>query len=216
MALMTDIKTIECLQRDGFRCACSHFIDLTSAEERLVVPAPGMTVSFTHLCYILPFALGQLASPAGREAVDNIWSALYWYFPELNGKIGPNSLDQYQNLITFDLTVHKAYNSHDLAFKPLPGQPNKYEIDNMSGWSLTPLRDNQDVMSLVSSDDDIPLPEPEFFMVHRRVAKVLKISGIRARIEAEIKASSLDPEELNPDGSTDVGSILRRKMLLDV
>ncbi|KXH51539.1 hypothetical protein CSAL01_05529 [Colletotrichum salicis] len=148
VALMTDIKTIvklastarpaspssttdrnrqqdfkeKCLKRDGFRCACSQFIDLASAEERLVVPAPGMAVGFTDLCYILPFALGQLVSPAGGEAVDDIWFALYRYFPELDGKIGPNSPDQYQNLITFDLTVHKAYNSYDLAFKPLPGQ----------------------------------------------------------------------------------------------
>lgn len=71
-------------------------------------------------------------------------------------------------------------------------------------------------MTLVSSDDNIPLPEPEFFNVHHRIAKILDASGIGARIEAEIEDSQMDPENLRPDGSTDLGSILRRKMLINV
>ncbi|KAK1724678.1 uncharacterized protein BDZ83DRAFT_622198 [Colletotrichum acutatum] len=78
-----------------------------------------------------------------------------------------------------------------------------------------PPQGHREVMALISSDDSIPLPEPDFFNVHHRIANILDARGIGARIEAKIEASQSDPENLSPDGTTDLGSILRRKMLMD-
>lgn len=71
-------------------------------------------------------------------------------------------------------------------------------------------------MTLVSFDNRYPLPEPEFFRAHYEIAKILDTTGIGVKIEAEINASYYDPENLSPDGSTDLASILKRKMLLNV
>ncbi|KZL85526.1 hypothetical protein CI238_04621 [Colletotrichum incanum] len=210
----------ECLKRDGFRCAFSHVIDRSSAQKGLVVPPAGMAVSRTQLSHILPLALKKFdnTSQREREAVASIWYALYRYFPGLEGKIGPESLNQHQNCITFESTVHDNYDSHLLAFNPLSGRPNRYEIKYIQGWPLVvrPPQGHQEVMTLASSDHNFPLPEPESFRVHYQIANILHVSGIRAEIEAETEASWSDPENLNPDGSTDLGSILHRKMLMNV
>ncbi|KAJ0321854.1 hypothetical protein COL5a_009038 [Colletotrichum fioriniae] len=213
------LKSI-CLKRDGYRCAFSHLYDITNARGGRVVPPVGALTSHTQLCHILPLALRMFdnASPVARDAVARVWHALYRYFPELEGKIGPDTLNQHENLITFEITVHLHYDSHWLAFDPIPGRPNKYEIHQMSGWPVShqPPEGHRKVMTLVSSDNSIPLPKPEFFRVHYRIAKILYVSGIGARIEAEIEDSQSDPENLSPDGSTDLESILFRKMLINV
>lgn len=112
-----------CLKRDGHRCAFSDVFDIMNAREGLVVPPVGASASFTQLSHVLPLALGTVdnASPAARDALAGVWYALYRYFPELEGKIGPDNLNQYQNLITFETTIHMDYSSHQLAFKPIPG-----------------------------------------------------------------------------------------------
>ncbi|KAK1973642.1 hypothetical protein LZ30DRAFT_732563 [Colletotrichum cereale] len=71
-------------------------------------------------------------------------------------------------------------------------------------------------MTLVASSNSFPLPDPEFFWVHHQIAQILEVSGIGAKMEAEVEASRRDPANLHPDGSTDLGAILSRKMLMDV
>lgn len=71
-------------------------------------------------------------------------------------------------------------------------------------------------MTLVSMAPNIPLPDPEFFRTHYQISKILDVSGIGADIEAEVEAGLWDPDNLNSDGSTDLESILRRKMLMNV
>ncbi|KXH44485.1 hypothetical protein CSIM01_08771 [Colletotrichum simmondsii] len=179
--LQSTLKSI-CLKRDGHRCTFSHVFDRASAERRLVVPPVGATASPTQLSHVLPLALRKFdnASPAARDAVAGVWYALYRYFPELEGKIGPESLNQYENLITFESTVHENYDSHRLAFDPIQDRPNKYRIVELSGWPLLnqPPQGHREVMTLISSDNSIPLPEPEFFKVHHRIAKILETLNI--------------------------------------
>ncbi|WDK11428.1 hypothetical protein CGRA01v4_02707 [Colletotrichum graminicola] len=71
-------------------------------------------------------------------------------------------------------------------------------------------------MTLVASRDSFSLPDPEFFSVHYQITQILEVSGIGAKMEAEIEASERDPANLNPDGSTDLGAIISRKMLMNV
>lgn len=116
-----EILKKDCLKRDGYRCAYTHVFDRDSAIEHLVVPPTGGTVSPTQLSHILPLALSKFddAKQHEREAVAVIWFSLYRYFPALNGKIGPGTLNQHQNLITFQISVHDNYYKYLLAFNPL-------------------------------------------------------------------------------------------------
>ncbi|KAH9232599.1 hypothetical protein K456DRAFT_1725902 [Colletotrichum gloeosporioides 23] len=214
-----EILKDECLLRDGFRCAYSHCSDYESITKGLFVPPAGMPAGGTHLSHVLPLALGKFnANQVEREAVANFWYALYRYFPGLEGKIGPDSLNQHQNLITFHTGVREDYDDHRLAFNPIEGKINKYEIKNLQGapFAVKPPQGHREVMTLVSFDNRYPLPEPEFFRAHYEIAKILDTTGIGVKIEAEINASYHDPENLSPDGSTDLASILKRKMLLNV
>ncbi|KAK2018325.1 hypothetical protein LZ32DRAFT_634838 [Colletotrichum eremochloae] len=195
------------LKRDGFRCAFSRVYDSNSAENDLVQPHAGARVLGTELAHILPIGLSKFNEEDEREteAVASIWYALYRYFPELESKIGPGSLNQHANLITFEHNVHRNFDNHKLAFYPRQSQFVKY-----------PLEPDRDIMTLVASSNSFPLPNPDFFWVHHQIAQILEVSGIGAKIEAEIKASQRDPANPNPDGSTDLGAILSRKMLMDV
>ncbi|TQN64906.1 hypothetical protein CSHISOI_10510, partial [Colletotrichum shisoi] len=167
----------DCLRRDGFRCAYSHYVDRDSALDGLVVPPVGVPVAATHLSHILPLALRKFddAKPAEKEAIALIWYSLHRYFPALNGKIGPGSLNQHQNLITFDISAHQTYDAFILAFNPLPEKPNSYEIKQFQTWPIgpSPPQGHREVMTLVARVPDIPLPDPEFFRVHYQVSKIL-------------------------------------------
>ncbi|KAH0420174.1 hypothetical protein CcaCcLH18_14149 [Colletotrichum camelliae] len=215
-----EILKDECLLRDGFRCAYCHCSDYGSITKGLFVPPADMPAGGTHLSHVLPLALGKFndANQMEREAAANFWYALYRYFPGLKGKIGPDSLNQHQNLITFQTGAREDYNNLLLAFNPVDDKINKYEVKNLQGhpFAVKPPPGHREVMTLVSFDDRYPLPEPEFFRADYQIASILDASGIGAKIRREIYASDRDPENLNPDGSTDLGSIIKRKMLLKV
>ncbi|CCF34950.1 hypothetical protein CH063_06849, partial [Colletotrichum higginsianum] len=209
-----------CLQRDGFRCAYSHIFDRRSAFDKKIVPPADAFVQGTHLTHILPLGLGKFNNADGRqkEASDVLWFALYRYFPGLKGKFDPETLNQYQNLVTFAIGVHATFDGYFIAFDPLPQQMHRYEIKWFTPWPIggaTPPQGHQDVMTLSSKDPRYPLPDPEFFRAHCQVSAILEASGIGHLIDAELGAAEEDPENLDPNGSTDVGSILRRRMLMD-
>ncbi|KAK1967176.1 hypothetical protein LY78DRAFT_576915 [Colletotrichum sublineola] len=210
----------ECLRRDGFRCAYTLLPDENSARKRLIDVPAGATVMETNLSHILPLALRTFDGAVQREkdAVAMVWHGLYRYFPQIKNKIDSGSLNQHENLITFATTTHARFDNHRLAFEPVTNQPNKYRIRILDIYppSFQPPPGHRDLMILRSSDNNFPLPDPDYFRVHYTIAKILDVSGIGEEIEAEISASRLDPENLNPDGSTDLGAILCRKMLMNI
>lgn len=59
----------------------------------------------------------------------------------------------------------------------------------------------------------MPLPNREYLLVHFRIAEILDVSGVGKKIEDALDEGLLDAENMKPDGSTDIGSILSRKML---
>ncbi|KAK2031339.1 hypothetical protein LX32DRAFT_681176 [Colletotrichum zoysiae] len=208
----------EILKRDGFRCAFSRVYDRNSAESDLVEVQRGASCAHTHLAHILPIGLRTFDSNSQREsvAVGSIWYALYRYFPELKDKIGPDTLNQHKNLITFAIDVHLEFDRHRLAFLPRQGRPHTYAVKQLNKFPLPAPPGHEDVMTLVSSNDAFPLPDPDYLWVHYQITQILAVSGIGAKIEAEIKASQEDPTTPNPDGSTDLGAIVCRKMLIDI
>lgn len=71
---------------------------------------------------------------------------------------------------------------------------------------------------LRSRESEVPLPDPEFFRVHFVVASILHVSGFGARINA-----FLDPEfwegvhgAAKADGSTDLGALVEKRMLIGI
>jgi hypothetical protein len=74
------------------------------------------------------------------------------------------------------------------------------------------------VFSLASADDQIPLPNQEFFKVHFIISRILQVSGLRERIERAAKEAyfALDCHELKSNGGTDVGALVSRLMLTTV
>lgn len=69
---------------------------------------------------------------------------------------------------------------------------------------------------MTSNDPSVPLPNPKYFWVHFRVAEILEISGIGEKITDAMENEDWDPENIEPSGSTDIGSILSRKMLMGI
>jgi hypothetical protein len=71
-------------------------------------------------------------------------------------------------------------------------------------------------MHLVSQVPSIPLPEREYFEVHHRIGQILEVSGIGREIEREMEMAEDDVENMDPRGSTDIGLLVSRRMLMDV
>ncbi|KAF6844881.1 hypothetical protein CMUS01_00678 [Colletotrichum musicola] len=201
----------ECLRRDSYRCAYCHHIDFRCAKARLVVPGSSL-VGVAELCHLLPAALAHFPTNSSRDkqALEDIWFALWRYFPGLKGKVGPDedSLEQHANLVTFAISTRYFFDDHDIAFNPLEdtGAPNRYKIEKMLSGAFgdVPPEGHREVMTLVSSlsDDDenpqLPLPEPELFRTHYQIAKILKVTGVGREIDEVMSASDWSFED-RPD-----------------
>ncbi|KAF6812981.1 hypothetical protein CSOJ01_04814, partial [Colletotrichum sojae] len=216
----------DCLRRESYRCAYCHHIDFRSAEAGLVVPGSSSSVGFAELCHILPAALAHFPtnSETEKEALENIWFALWRYFPSLKGKIGPDkdSLEQHANLVTFNIITRIFFDRHNLAFNPLQdsGAPDRYKIEKLlsGAFGNEPPEGHREVMALVSSsshsdnDDEkisLPLPEPELFRAHCQIAKILRATGVGREMDEVMSASDWNFER-RPDYD------LWQKMLTDL
>ncbi len=62
----------------------------------------------------------------------------------------------------------------------------------------------------------MPLPDPTYLWVHYRIAEILEVSGIGRKIEDAWEQETWDPENIDPNGSTEIGSIMARKMLMGI
>lgn len=109
----------DCLRRDGYRCVYTGLLDLSSVSSGLVDQRGRVTV--TECAHILPFALGEFNEQNAHDTRNAalIWFALHRYFPELVGKIGPDTINKPGNAMTLALDVHGIFGSGDLAFEPL-------------------------------------------------------------------------------------------------
>ncbi|KAF6845476.1 hypothetical protein CMUS01_00051 [Colletotrichum musicola] len=120
--LMFDLEQ-QILQRDGYKCAFTGNYDQDTVNHGHVLLPDGAHSSFTRITPIISSALG---TPTGEyedevwkvAAVGKIWSSLFRYFPFLHGKINHDSLDQYQNLVTFDVAVQEHFETRTIAFQP--------------------------------------------------------------------------------------------------
>ncbi len=52
--------------------------------------------------------------------------------------------------------------------------------------------------------------------MHQRIAQILEVSGIGYEIESELEKVKMDPENLDPGGSTDAGLLVSQRLLINV
>lgn len=78
------------------------------------------------------------------------------------------------------------------------------------------LKENSPIILLQQHDPTIPLPRPEFLKVHHIISQILDVSGLGDEIEMRLEmAEEAARTNLSPDGSSDVGLLLSRRMLME-
>jgi hypothetical protein len=109
-----------CLKRDGFKCIYSGAYDWPSVKGSLVNAPKGHPVTPTECAHIIPFALGKFDDSKAVETRNKatIWSAIYRYFPALEGKINAENINQSANAIALNPATHKAFGDYNLTFWP--------------------------------------------------------------------------------------------------
>ncbi len=165
---------------------------------------------------------------------QTIWWAFYRYFPDLKGSIAADTINQHHNAMTMFLYLHVEFGNNNLAFEHLSNVSILYKgthihlnrmaqlimqgIQNRyrSHFYKYPLNEVPEVVDLTSKDPSIPLPNSIFLNVHFRITEILSVSGIGQRAKDVMEKGTWDSENIDPSGSTDLGSILCRKMLMDI
>ncbi|SPO06347.1 uncharacterized protein DNG_09036 [Cephalotrichum gorgonifer] len=204
-----------CLRRDGYRCALSNRIESEAVLEGHVLQGDRQVCS-TKCAHILPFGLRKIdeGDSLDMEREATIWWALFRYFPSLHGIIAAETINQVENTITLETDMHNHFDAFRITLEPSHACPNVYNIHNFTSISgLVP-----ETATMRSQDPKVPLPRPEFFQVHFTVASILDVTGLGARMNA-----FLDPEfweeahgHAKADGSTDLATLVERKMLIGI
>ncbi len=83
-------------------------------------------------------------------------------------------------------------------------------------WLDEPIYAFPNFIPLVSGAPDIPPPNPDYFDVHYRVARILEVRGSGEKVEHVWQPAIGSPRHLATDGSTDISSVLARKMLTEI
>jgi len=81
---------------------------------------------------------------------------------------------------------------------------------------IIPPKSGAAIIQFDHEDPSIPLPDKEYFRVHQRIAQILEVSGIGYEIESELEKVKMDPENLDPGGSTDAGLLVSQRLLINV
>jgi hypothetical protein len=231
----------DCLSRDGYRCVYTGDFDRNSVMAKAIAMPEGGEYASTECAHIIPFALGNFDSTNSIETTNKaiIWWTLYRYFPTLRGKIDSASVNQRENAITMVQDAHTQFGDYFLRFLPqenirvdfyyflslwisqglqitnLRMHQNSYETSVKMPGSSTKPKSGSAIIQLEQHDISIPMPNPEYFKVHHIISQILDVSGLGDEIESVLEAAEFDAN-LHSNGSTDIGSLLSRKMPIHV
>jgi hypothetical protein len=93
---------------------------------------------------------------------------------------------------------------------------NTYRVDFFTptepAWSVFCSRPT---ITFNAADSSVPLPDPTLLQSHYAIAKILQVSGIGDKIDTLIYESSFD-WNIEPDGSSDIASMISRRLLMQV
>ncbi|KAK3943910.1 hypothetical protein QBC46DRAFT_375691 [Diplogelasinospora grovesii] len=168
------------LRRDGYRCCLTgdHDDCSTAEDKRLSGSTCGVKVTRTRCAHILPVALGKTHTDTGPEVGNKaaIWRTLHRYFPGLKGLGSAATLIRPENALTLSVELHAAFESFTMALQPMPTR-NKYFVHWFPNywWKGTQILP---IVTLQAHDSSVPLPEPEYFEAHFRIARILHASKL--------------------------------------
>ncbi|KIH86392.1 hypothetical protein SPBR_08483 [Sporothrix brasiliensis 5110] len=167
----------ECLRRDGYRCVFTGTWDFNSVDKGMAMPPPDYEAGPVECAHIIPFALGTFDDGDAVQTRNKtiIWFSIHRYFPELKDLIDARSINQCGNVVTMDLPTHRNFGSYIVAFQPQGD--NKYVATRLVDVNVrTTSKTGSAVFSLASADDQIPMPNQEFFKVHFIISRILQTS----------------------------------------
>lgn len=202
------------LVRDGNRCVLTGLSDVY--KEPIVRGEASCTT--TQCAHIIPYALSAATSRINAANKPTIWWALYRYFPSIRGKIGAKNINSPTNpvTLTFEASVHFGRYNVELVPYGLTDytySPQAFESHPFPGNLLPNIK-------FEVNDPHARMPEPDLVRFHRQVGRILHETGIGSKIQTAWTELDDDGEirgtTLATDGSTDVGLLLRQKMLLDI
>ena len=64
-----------------------------------------------------------------------------------------------------------------------------------------------------SQEDGLEPPDPDFLAVHLAIAEILAASGLGHRIDTYLYECDMAKENIIPDGSSDLGSMISRQLM---
>ena len=82
-----------------------------------------------------------------------------------------------------------------------------------SGYAIAS-KSGSSIIQLEQHDARIPMPDPEYFKVHYIISQILEVSGLGWEIDTFLEATAEAAENLDPNGSSDLGLLLSQKMLI--
>ncbi|EZG04228.1 hypothetical protein H106_05896 [Trichophyton rubrum CBS 735.88] len=206
----------DCLKRDGYRCQATDLWDCKSVLDGLIIPNDHKASTTTETAHILPFSLGKFDADKAIETENKarIWQCLYRYFPGLHRVLSPETINTPANAITLDGYIHQQFGSLNVTFKETDDahvyKIIKYDQTNHIAFSFLP---SNGLMALRCEDSSVLMPSPFLLSVHARVGKILKVSGLKDRLE-KIMYTLFLPSEVDPSGSTDLGTIVSNRLLI--
>ncbi|KAK1701911.1 uncharacterized protein CLUP02_03776 [Colletotrichum lupini] len=169
----------DCLLRDGGQCVVTKYFDRGWSEKNYSGQMmPQGRMSTLECVHIIPFLIGDSNERTAMEARANAktWWALWRYFPELKGKIGPDTISQTGNAFMTNSEVHGDFGYFDFGFKQQYGSTTEYNIRWFCAWNpaIDLFKNYPKVVEFTSADSGIPeLPDSIFLDVHYRVGEIL-------------------------------------------
>lgn len=165
----------QALRRDGYKCVVTEQWDYDYGEANFS-RCPGARTP-TELCHIIPQHLGHFDENVGESTlrIARIWYCIWRYYPELSGVMGPDKLNDLENVVTLDRAVHHAFDKHLLFFKS-SNHPNRYRVESHDFGilgSLSGIQLPRDIV-LRQYDARYPLPRKVCLDWHYRISRVFK------------------------------------------
>ncbi|OIW34084.1 hypothetical protein CONLIGDRAFT_677797 [Coniochaeta ligniaria NRRL 30616] len=204
----------DCLRRDNNRCVIMGIVDSKVWKE---MPTEERTSKHgaTECAHILPFALRKLDDRSATHTKNKaaIWWALYEYFPILNGKIAPNTINQAANAMTLAAFAHRVFGAFSFGLKATE-KDHEYQIEVLDPESYeTSLLPPQ--VTFLQHDTRVPMPDKDLLDVHLRIGRILKVSGIGAAVRQSLaRYEDRTEDNISSDGSTNLERILGDKLLM--
>ncbi|EHK26661.1 uncharacterized protein TRIVIDRAFT_218806 [Trichoderma virens Gv29-8] len=207
----------ECLKRDDHGCVITGHMEYDSYKKLPPERRRNRYTCNTECGHIIPFALRIFNPKSAQEAETKaqIWRSIYRYFPFVAEKISAENINAPENAMTLWMDAHEQFISHRLALEPTNIE-HEYRVHAIEELSIV-TRDLPKSIIMKQWDPEVLMPDPDFLKFHYQVSMILQESGIREKYERTVWENNNNLiDNIQPDGSTDLGNIFSNKMLTNI